>query len=135
MPFLAAPAGMAIATLIGGTATAGAAAYGAHSNSSAANRSAAYQSQQAKYAADLEAKASADALQFAKEQEAQRQKEWMLTQDRNRAIYDAEVGRDDLRYQTRQNNLAPYRQFGAGSLGQLMRPIPGVGSLADRMGG
>lgn len=123
------------ASIIGAVGTGAATAIGARSSSRSAQRAADYQTQQARYAADLEAKASADALAFAKEQEAQRQKEWMLTQDRNRAIYDAEVGRDDQRYQTRQNNLAPYRQFGAGSLGQLMRPIPGVGSLADRMGG
>lgn len=117
-------------------ASAGASVYGAKKGSHAAEAAAKYQQQQANYAADLEAKSSAEALAFAKEQEAARHNEYLSTQDRNKAIYDAELARDDDRYNTRQNNLAPYRAFGVGSIGQLMRPLGSApGSIGSMMGG
>lgn len=132
------PAAIAVPLIIGGAsaaASAGASIYASKKNSSAANSAARYQTESANYAADLEAKSAERALAFAKEQEAARQKEWAETQARNKAIYDAEMARDQGRYDDLQSRLAPYRQFGAGSLGQLARPIPGVGTLGARMGG
>lgn len=121
----------AVATAVAGGSAAAASAYGAKKSSSAARAAAQYQANQANYAADLEAKSSAAALEFAKQQEAQRAKEFADTQARNKAIYDAETARDQGRYDERRSGLAPFRQFGYGSLGQLAQPIPRVGSLGS----
>jgi hypothetical protein len=137
------PAAIAV-PLIVGAASAGASVYASRAGSSAAKRGAQLQTNSANYAADLEAKANQRALEFTQAQEAQRQKEFQITQDRNKVIYDAEMARDQSRYDdqqarytTRRNDLAPYRAFGAGSLAQLAQPIPragGPGSLGARMG-
>jgi hypothetical protein len=51
-------------------------------------------------------------------------------------MYDAELARDDDRYNTRQANLAPYRTFGVGTIGQLMRPLGSApGSIGSMTGG
>jgi ribonuclease HI len=125
---------VAVATGIAGIAGAGASVYGSKKSSRAAKTAAQYQSNQANYAADLEAKAAAASLEFAKQQEAQRAKEFADTQARNKAIYDAEVTRDQGRYDQRQSGLAPFRQFGYGSLSQMAQPIPRTGSLGSMMG-
>lgn len=129
------PAAVAV-PLIVGAASAGATAYAANRSSSAAKRAAGIQGRNADYAADLEAKAAQDALTFAKEQEAARQREWQMAQDRNHQIYLGERAQEQQRYDTRRQDLAPYRQFGAKTLGQLARPIPGMapGSLGSRIG-
>lgn len=83
------------------------------SQSNAASRAAQQQSQATRYAADLEAKAAQDALAFAKEQEAARQREWEQAQARN---YDI--------WQQRENQLMPARRLGWGSIAQMAMPIP-----------
>jgi hypothetical protein len=129
------PAAMLVPLIVGGVSSA-ASAYGAKKSSKAAEAAAKYQANQANYAADLEARSSAEALAFAKEQEAARHNEYLTTQDRNKAMYDAELARDDDRYNTRQANLAPYRTFGVGTIGQLMRPLGSApGSIGSMMGG
>lgn len=126
----------AIVSAAGAGTAAGASIYASKKNSKAAEAAAKYQRDQANYGADLEAKSAADALAFAKEQEAARHSEYLSTQDRNKQIYDAELARDDDRYNTRQANLAPYRAFGVGSIGQLMRPLGSApGSIGSMMGG
>lgn len=122
------------ASIIGAVGTGATAAITSRSSSRAAKSAAQYQSNQANYAADLEAKSAAAALEFAKQQELTRAKEFADTQARNKAIYDAETARDQGRYDERRSGLAPFRQFGYGSLGQLARPIPRVGSLGSMMG-
>jgi Flp pilus assembly protein TadG len=130
------PAVVPFIPLITGAIGGGAAVYGAKKSTHASEAAARYQANQANYAADLEAKSSAEALAFAKEQEAARHNEYLSTQDRNKQIYDAELARDDDRYNTRQNNLAPYRAFGVGAIGQLMRPLGSApGSIGSMMGG
>lgn len=124
---LGGPLGM----VIGGGLGAVGSIYGSKKQSHAIEQAARYQQQSANYAADLEAKSTAAALEFAKQQEAQRAKENADIQARNKAIYDAEQAREQGRYDTRQGQLAPFRQFGYGSLGQLAQPIPRVGSLGS----
>jgi len=63
-------------------------------------------------AAELEAQAAQAALDFAKQQEEERKREWQQTQDRNYQIYQDE-----------QKRLEPYRRFGRNSLFQLSQPI------------
>lgn len=128
------PAAVAV-PLIVGAASAGASVYGAKKNSSANKAAAQYQTNSANYAADLEAKAAERALVFAREQEAQRAKEFAETQAKNRAIYDTEQAREQGRYDDLQTRMQPYRQFGVGAIGQLGRPIPRAGSLGARLGG
>lgn len=125
----------AIASVAAGGAAAGAAVYGSKKSSSAAKSAAQYQTSSANYAADLESKAADRALEFTKQTEAQRLKEWQITQDRNKAIYDQETAREQGRYNDLQARMQPYRNFGAGALGQLSQPIYGAGSLGARIGG
>lgn len=106
------PAAVAV-PLITGAIGAGATVYGARA-ASGANR----------HAATLEATGARDALAFAREQEAARQREFRETQARNLALY-----------REGQARLDPYRRFGARSLEQIAQPIPGVGTLGARMGG
>jgi hypothetical protein len=87
--------------------------FGGWSQSNAAIRAAQQQSQAARYAADLEAKAAQDALAFAREQEATRQRLWEQAQARN---YDI--------WQQRENQLMPARRLGWGSIAQMAMPIP-----------
>lgn len=117
------PAAVAVPLITAGVAG-GASIYGAHRASRSSDRAAQYQTQQANYAADLEAKAQAEALAFLKEQEAARRREWQMTQDRNYQLY-----------QEREERLSPYRRFGAGAIAQMGQPIPRAGSLGARMGG
>lgn len=74
-------------------------------------------------AAQLNAEATQRALDFTKEQEAERKREWEATQQRNYELY-----------QEQQARLEPYRRFGRGSLAQLGQPIYAPGSLGARMG-
>lgn len=122
---------MAIATgtamLLGAGLAAGSSAYAANRAGSSANRSARYQTDYANRAADLEAKAAAEALAFEKEREARR-----------RAEFDSIQARNFEQYQLAQGRLAPYRALGRGAIGQLMKPIPGKtqpGSIGALMGG
>jgi hypothetical protein len=121
----------ALASVIGGGAAAGAAVYGAKKNSKAAETAARYQTQQANYGADLEAKSAQAALDFAKQQEAQRHAEFQSTQDQNYQLWLAEQAKDDGRYNDRRARLDPYAQWGVGAIGQIMRPIPGSGSIGS----
>lgn len=82
------------------------------------------QGQAADRAAELEAQAARETLAFLKEQEATRQREFAETQAKNEALF-----------REREARLAPYRRMGAGTLGQLARPIPRGGSLGSLMGG
>lgn len=75
-----------------------------------ANRSASRSNDRA---AELEAEAASASLAFLKEQEATRRSEWQATQEKNYKLY-----------REQQERLAPYRQMGQASLGQLGRPIP-----------
>lgn len=111
---------------VGATAGAGSAIYGAHKQSSAAKNAAQLQTDSANRAAELEANSASEALAFTREQEDTRRREWEDTQKRNFQIY-----------QDQQAELAPYRAFGRGAIGQLASPIPGApppGSIGDRVG-
>jgi hypothetical protein len=124
----------AVIPLVVAGVSAGATVYGAKKSSAAAKASAKYQTDTANYAADLEAKSSADALAFAREQEAQRHKEFAATQDRNYALWLSDQDREQQRYDTRRADLAPYRALGAGSIGQLAKPIYAPGTLGNLVG-
>lgn len=102
----------ALATLAAGGVAAGASIYGARANSAAARAAARYQRDSANYASELEAQAADKALQFAREQEAQRRKEYYKTEERN--------------FQLRE----PFRQFSLGALAQAGKPIYQPGGLA-----
>ena len=125
------------AAAIAAAGTVGSSVYAARSGARGARQAADAQTRAANYGADLEAKAAEQALVFAKEQEAARQREWQAAQDRNRAIYDTEQAREQGRYDDLQARLAPYRRFGRNAIGQMGRPIPGSpipGSLGARIG-
>lgn len=110
----------ALGPIIGaGTSLAGAAI-----NAHTANQAGQQQADASKYAADLQAKAAADALDFTKAQEATRAAEFASTQSRNYDIYKA-----------KQALLAPYVNAGQGAIGQLAQPIPGVGTIGQLVGG
>lgn len=113
----------AIATAIAGGSSAAAGIYSAHKQGSAAARAAQLQTDAANHAADLEAKSAADALTFARQQEATRQQEFNQTQAQNFG-----------QYQEQQARLSPFRQLGAGAVSQLGQPIP-RGSIGAYMGG
>lgn len=85
-----------------------------YANRTAANASTA--------ASQLEAQAAADALAYTKVRDAQQRQDDLDAQNKNFALY-----------QDAQRRLDPYRQFGQRSLGQLMAPRPGAGTLAARM--
>lgn len=130
------PAAIAI-PLITAAASTGAGIDANHASNSAANRAAGVQSNTANHAADIESKSAADALQFQREQEAERQKEWQSTQDRNYGIYQDETNYGRAQTAQRYANLAPYRNLGTGAIAQLMQPInqrPAPGSVAALMG-
>lgn len=101
--------------------------FGGKQQSRSVSNAAQQQTQANNYAADLEAQSAQDALAFAREQEEQRKREWEMAQERNWQVY----------LQQRED-LAPYRQLGAGSIAQMARPIyskpkPGsIGALAGR---
>lgn len=126
------PAAIAV-PLIVGAASAGASVYASKKNASTGERAARYQTDAANHAADLESIASQQQLDFVKQQEAQRQKEWQATQDRNYSIYQDETRRDDDRYNAQVARREPFRQFGVGAIAQLGQPIPG--SLGAMIGG
>jgi hypothetical protein len=111
--------------------------FGGKSANKSGDRAAQLQYSAAMRAAQLQADAEARQLAFLKETETARQREWQMTQDRNRAIYDSETAQEQGRYNDLQARMQPYRQFGGGAIGQLSRPIPrGMpGSLGARMGG
>ncbi len=98
MPFLAGPAGMAIATLVGGGAAAGASIYGAKKASKASEK-----------AAEISDQASREAIAFEREKEARRQTEW-----------DRMMAEEEARWYAEQERLAPYRAASEGALAQLV---------------
>lgn len=116
------PAAIAI-PLITAAASTGTSLYAAQRQGSGANRAAQLQTDAANHAADLEAKSAADALTFAREQEATRRGEFQTTQDRNYGLY-----------QEQQARLSPFRRLGAGAVAQLGQPIP-RGTIGAYMGG
>lgn len=129
------PAAVAI-PIITGAMGAGAAVYGANKQSAGARAAAASQASTANYAADLESKAAADQLTFAKQQEAERQAEWQKTQGQNQSNYLADVARQQGNIDAKVGRLSPYINWGYGSIGQLMQPTPNrPGSLRSRIGG
>lgn len=88
-------------------------------------------------ASALEQQSAAAQLQFLREQEAQRAKEWQATQDRNYGIYQDETQYGRAQIAQRYGDLAPYRNLGTKAIGQLLQPIvqrPAPGSLATMMG-
>lgn len=116
-----------VPTIVGGASAAGstiASIYGAKKSSSSANRAAQLQTQQNNYAADLEAKAAADALKFARESEATRRSEFDRTQTRNREMYDMDTARRE-----------PFRQFSLGALAGLGKPLYPPGSIRSMVKG
>lgn len=98
MPFLAAPAGMAIASLIGTGAAVGAQVYGANRASGAARD-----------AAQASDRAAREALAFEREKEKRRQEEW-----------DRMMREEEARWNAEQERLAPYRAASEGALSQLV---------------
>lgn len=119
MPAIAA-APVFYAAVAGGAATLGKAYMDSRSAKSATKA----QVEAANNASAIEAKSAQDALDFAKEQEAARQREWQSAQDRNYGIYLQQ-----------RKDLEPYRRLGAGAIGQMARPIPRSGSLGQMIGG
>lgn len=91
---------------------AGASLIGQRMQNTANTRASDAQRDAANYAADLEHQSAQDVLAFQKEQEAQRQKEWAQTQQRNWELEQARLARAE-----------PFRQAGVRSLGQLLMPI------------
>jgi hypothetical protein len=152
----------AIAAVVGG----GISAWASNKSSNAATDATNTQVAAGQRAAELEARSAADSLGFLREQEAARQDEWRSTQAKNYEQWLSEQnytrGQDkqDLEYKrerdalqqsnwaaiqrrnaeleaARQGRLKPYQNLGAGSLGQMARPIPtlaGQGSLASMVG-
>lgn len=116
------PAAIAIPAIIG-AATAGASVYSARSGNKASTAAARLQTQQANYAADLEAKAAAEALEFTKAQEATRRAEFNQAQARNYDLYQRAEARDEARYAQDQANKKPFREFSLGAMGQMGQPI------------
>lgn len=114
-------------------ASAGSSIYAANKTASTAQASAATQAAAANRAAELEAQSSSSALDFTKQQEAERQAEWNATQARNFQIHQDDVAREQGRYDALQARLEPYRRFGAGAVSQMGQPIPG--SMGALMGG
>lgn len=74
------------------------------------------------HAADVQAQAARDALEYTKTHDATQRQDFLDTQNRNFGLY-----------QEAQARLDPYRAYGLRSLAQMGRAIPGVGSLASRM--
>jgi hypothetical protein len=109
--------------------------FGMHSANKSNDKAAQLQYDAAMRAAQLQATAQAQQLDFLKAQEAQRQKEFADTQTLNKGIYDQDVAREQGRYDDLQARMAPYRQFGVGALGQFQNPIYPNGSIQARMGG
>lgn len=100
------------ALLLSGLAAAGTTAYAATKQSGTAQQTAADQIAANNKAAELQAKSSADALDFSKQQAAQEQGNFVTTQNANYA-----------QYARSQGLLAPYQKAGAGAistLGQMM---------------
>ena len=137
------PAIVAAAIITAGVG-AGTAVYGSRSASRAADKSRKFQIEGANAAAEIEAKAAADVLQFQRDQEAQRRKEHEATEAKNWEIYQEElafdramaaddrsfsreqVGFNREQVEQRYEDLEPYRRFGVGSLAQLGRPIQNI---------
>ncbi len=99
--------------IMAGAGTAAGGTIGSILSSRGQTKAAKYQTDYANRAAELEAKSAQDALSFAREQEAERKKEWEATRDLNYGIWRA-----------REANLRPFRSFGMGAIGQLAQPIP-----------
>lgn len=128
------PIGVGTAMVIAGGASAGASAYGAHKQASSANKSARLQTDAANQAAVLTSADTDKALQFQRDAEAERQREWKATQDRNYQIYQTEQAQTLGELAARRGRVAPFAQAGYGALRQMAQPIPGVpqgGTLAD----
>lgn len=105
---------------IGGGAMLGS-AYLNNRSQSKANKA---QMSSSQYAADLEAKAAADALAFAKLQEEARQREFRDTTAKNLELADRDFNLGVSRYNEQQQRLRPFQQLGTASVAQLGRPMP-----------
>lgn len=102
------------ATLIAAAAAAGGQVYGSKKAASAN-----------KEATQVQAQSNAEALAFAREQEARRQKE-----------YDAQIAAERAQWEAEQKRLAPYRQASLGILGQAADRIGvNIGDIAGYSGG
>lgn len=105
--------GTGIAMLVAGLASAGGSVYGAAKQGSAANKAAQLTTASNDRASAVAAKANADALAYAKQNEATRRQEFQQTQDRNYAQYMA-----------RDAQLSPFREAGAQSVRTLASLMP-----------
>lgn len=118
----------AIATAVAGGSAAAASIYGSRKASKASEAAARYQTQQANYAADLEAKAAAEALKFARETEDTRRREFQQTQERNYGLHLADLAREDRLIAERRARNDPFRNFSLGALGGLQKPLYAPGT-------
>lgn len=110
--------------LIAAGATSAASIYGASRAAGSADKGAKLQSDAAMRAAQLEADANAQALAFAREQEAERRRQFEATQGRNYEIYQDERNYGRRRDAERDERLKPYVNVGQGTIRSLMQPIP-----------
>lgn len=120
MPFLAGPAGVAIATAIAGTAAAGASLYGAHKASSAATD-----------AAKIQAKSADEALAAEKEQ-----RDYERQQEAAKIARDAEQRTYSRgQFANYQSRLSPYANAGATAVTDLSRGLPSPAGFVPGSGG
>lgn len=74
-------------------------------------------------AAALQSKSAADQLQYLKDVEAERKKEFDASEARNYGIYQDERDYDRNVFNQRQARLSPYRAIGSNALAAFGRPI------------
>lgn len=115
--------GTGIGMLISGLASGGAGVFGAHAQTSAAQSAAKLNVDSANHAADLESTANAQALQFQKDREIERQKEFDRAQQQNYDIYQNETAYTRSQNAAQTARRAPFVNAGTGALGQLLTPI------------
>lgn len=100
--------------------------YANRAQTSAARDAADAQTRAANYAADIQGQGAAAQLEFLREQEATRRREFEETQSRNFALAQEEQGYTRGLDARRYENLEPYRRVGVGSLYQLGQPIKNI---------
>lgn len=110
--------GIGLGMLISGLASGGAAVYGAQKMSSASNKAAKLQTDAATRAAEIQDKANREAMDYAKQVEAQHQKNFETTQALNLDQYNQ-----------REARVTPYRNLGDQGVTLLSGLVrPGSGS-------
>jgi len=115
--------------------------FGTRSNNKAVSNAARVQQQQNNYAAELEAKATEEALKFARESEATRRSEFDRTQGMNRDLYDRAdaLAREQQAWERERYNQEvarkePFRKFGLGAIAGLGKPIYAPGTAPGTLG-